>query len=116
MKLIIVFTLENVLKPLIYRLLPEPSEWWTDQPDKPVSIRYDTSPATSEVPETVLQLFQRTVASHGDHYATGVKRQGEWRMATYQQYFEQCCTAAKAFIEVRERWRREGAEGLGEGK
>jgi long-chain-fatty-acid--CoA ligase ACSBG len=82
------------------RLLPEPSEWWTDQPDKPVSIRYDTSPATSEVPETVLQLFQRTVASHGDHYATGVKRQGEWRMATYQQYFEQCCTAAKAFIEL----------------
>ena len=50
------------------------------------------------------------MASYGGKYALGVKRQGEWQMCTYKLYFEQCCTTAKAFIEVRGRGRR-GREG-----
>lgn len=76
------------------------SEWWTDKPDKPVSIRYGTSPVTSEPPETVLQLFQKTVSSHGNHHALGVKRQGKWNMCSYRLYYEQCSTVAKAFIQL----------------
>ena len=87
---------------------PTKSEWWTDQPDKPVRIRYGTSPVTSEPPETVLQLFERIVGSHGDHHALGVKRQGEWKMCSYKFYYEQACTAAKAFIEVGKEGGREG--------
>ena len=86
------------------------SEWWTDKPDKPVRIRFGSSPASLETAETVLQLFERIVGSHGEHFALAVKRLGEWKTWSYRQYFEQCCTAAKAFVEVRGRGRGRGGE------
>ena len=90
------------------------SEWWTDRPDKPVQIRFGEKHPTSEPSETVSQLFERVVGSHGEHPALAVKRAGEWRQWNYREYYDNCRTAAKAFIKVR--MRRRGREVRGRGR
>ena len=47
-----------------------------------------------------IQVFLATVTAHKDSPALKVKRTKGWATWTYNQYYNDCSTAAKAFIKL----------------
>ncbi|XP_033749841.1 long-chain-fatty-acid--CoA ligase ACSBG2-like isoform X2 [Pecten maximus] len=74
---------------------------WTTKRFEPVKLRmgtgrgYDTQP-----PMTVPSAFERTVQKMPNQPALGVKRGGQWKKWTYQQYYSDVQRAAKSFIKL----------------
>ena len=79
---------------------PLSSPFWSCDPSVGVTLRIGSSGAVAETPETILDVFHRTLGENGDKLALSVKRAGRWKQWTYQQYYEDCITVAKAFIKV----------------
>ncbi|XP_063051685.1 long-chain-fatty-acid--CoA ligase ACSBG2-like [Engraulis encrasicolus] len=73
---------------------------WTTERDKPVKLRMAESGPGSETPITIHQMFEATVAFHGEHPALRWKEEGKWNMLTYKEYYLQCRTAAKGFLKL----------------
>ena len=65
-----------------------------------MKLRLGESGAASEKPRTIMELFQATLERHENQPALAVKRVGEWLFWTYEDYYRDCFTAAKGFIEV----------------
>lgn len=74
--------------------------YWTTDPAKEVKLRMEDKGAASEVPYTIIDMFRNTVDKFGDKPAINIKRMGVWHHWTYEKYFNNCQTLAKAFIEV----------------
>ena len=76
------------------------SSFWSCDPSVGVSLRLGTSGPASEQPVSIIEMLQKTVESYGHCLALSVKRRGEWRQWNYEEYYQDCVTAAKAFIKV----------------
>lgn len=76
------------------------SSFWTTDPSQRVKLRLGENNAALEKPQTLIELFLSTLEHFGNHRALAVKRVGEWRFWTYEDYYRDCITAAKGFIAV----------------
>ena len=65
-----------------------------------MKLRLEESGVAAEKPRTIMELFQTTLELYGSHPALAVKRGGTWLSWTYKDYYDDCLTAAKGFIEV----------------
>ena len=74
--------------------------YWTTDPSKEVKLRVEDKGAASETPYTIIDMFQKAVDKFGNKPAISVKKMGAWQHWTYEKYFDNCRTLAKAFIEV----------------
>ncbi|XP_060075847.1 long-chain-fatty-acid--CoA ligase ACSBG2-like [Ylistrum balloti] len=73
---------------------------WTSDPSTPVILRMGDTPPYSNTPITTISVFENTVKKLPNGIAITVKRNGEWVKWTYQQYYDEVKTAAKAFIKL----------------
>ncbi|XP_063685057.1 long-chain-fatty-acid--CoA ligase ACSBG2-like isoform X2 [Bolinopsis microptera] len=76
------------------------SKHWTADPDGEVQIKKTLSGPSSVPPRTIHDVFLATVTAHKDSPALKVKRTKGWATWTYNQYYNDCSTAAKAFIKL----------------
>ena len=77
-----------------------PHGYWTTDPSKEVKLRVEDKGTGSETPCTIIDMFQKAVEKFGSKPAISVKKMGTWNHWTYEKYFDNCKTLAKAFIEV----------------
>ena len=77
-----------------------PHGYWTTDPSKEVTLRVEDKGAASETPCTIIAMFQKAVEKFGSKPAISVKKMNTWNHWTYEKYFDNCKTLAKAFIEV----------------
>ncbi|XP_041643923.1 long-chain-fatty-acid--CoA ligase ACSBG2-like [Cheilinus undulatus] len=75
-------------------------ELWSTSREKAVKLRMEESGPGSETPITIHEMFKKTVDTFGDHSALAFKKEGQWEMVTWKQYYEQCRTAAKSFMKL----------------
>lgn len=74
---------------------------WTTKPFEPVKLRMGTGKGIDSAPPiTIPTAFERTVQKLPNHTALGVKRGGQWKRWTYQQYYTDVQRAAKSFIKL----------------
>lgn len=74
--------------------------YWTSDPSKEVELRMENEGVASEKPFTIIDMFRKAVDKCGDKPAISVKKMETWHHWTYERYFNNCQTLAKAFIEV----------------
>ena len=79
---------------------PISSTFWSCDPSIGVTIQVGASGAAAEAPETVLDIFHRTLMENGNSLALAVKRAGQWCHWNYLDYYDECIKVAKAFIKV----------------
>lgn len=73
----------------------------TTRPDGVVDIRkYPEDPLAQEKVVSVPGMLMNAAQRFPDKMAMAVKRNGEWKEWTYQQYLDQSRTVAKAFIKL----------------
>lgn len=75
-------------------------DYWTTDPSKEVKLRMEDKGAASEAPFTIIDMFRKAVDSFGNKPAITVKKIDTWHHWTYEKYFDNCQTLAKAYIEV----------------
>ncbi|XP_053727007.1 long-chain-fatty-acid--CoA ligase ACSBG2-like isoform X3 [Synchiropus splendidus] len=86
---------------------------WSIKRDQAVRLRMEGSGAASETPITIAQMFQQTVEGFGDHPALGVKKEDQWQMVSWREYYSMCRMAAKSFLKLGlERFRGVGILGF----
>eukprot|EP01118_Nematostelium_gracile_P005033 TRINITY_DN1602_c0_g1_i1.p1 TRINITY_DN1602_c0_g1~~TRINITY_DN1602_c0_g1_i1.p1 ORF type:complete len:652 (+),score=230.05 TRINITY_DN1602_c0_g1_i1:66-2021(+) len=75
---------------------------WVTDPDaiRPIKYQEGEQGLANLKPTTVMEIFKGTVGRHGAKTALGVKRDGEWKTWTYQQYYDQTLAAAKSLIKL----------------
>ncbi|XP_021368611.1 long-chain-fatty-acid--CoA ligase ACSBG2-like [Mizuhopecten yessoensis] len=74
---------------------------WTTDRSEPVKLRMGTGKGPDTFPPiTVPTAFERTVQKMPNQPALGVKRDGQWKKWTYQQYYTDVQRAAKSFIKL----------------
>ncbi|XP_061409657.1 long-chain-fatty-acid--CoA ligase ACSBG2 isoform X2 [Lethenteron reissneri] len=81
-------------------LLAPAERMWTTERDGAVKLRTDASGTLSDTPETINQLFERTVKLYGDRKALASKEGNTWKILTYKEYYAQCRQAAKSFLKL----------------
>ena len=74
--------------------------YYSSDPAEGVDIAMGESGLAAEEPITVGEMMQRTVVRVPRHVALRYKAMGSWRDVTYREYYNQCVSAAKAFIKV----------------
>lgn len=79
----------------------DPNGYWITDPSKEVKLRVEEFGAAAEPPYTVLDMFRKAVEKFRDNPAIAIKKMGTWHHWTYEKYYSNCQTVAKAFIEVR---------------
>ncbi|HYN23284.1 MAG TPA: AMP-binding protein [Thermoanaerobaculia bacterium] len=52
------------------------------------------------MPETVIEVLQRTASAHADRPAMRVKRDGQWQITTWKDYGDQALLAARGFLHL----------------
>lgn len=80
-------------------MAPAEREWATDR-DEAVCLRMSTSGQGALRPVSVVSAFRDTVKNYPNHNALGAKVNGEWKMWTFKQYYEDVWQAAKALIHL----------------
>ena len=88
----------NAIKEEIFS---DPNGYWVSDPSMEVKLRTEEEGAAAEPPYTVLDLFRNTVEKYKNNPAIAIKKMGTWHHWTYEKYYSNCQTVAKAFIEVR---------------
>jgi len=75
---------------------------WITEPHEERPIRWKEGEAgiANTKPITVMEVFKATTDKFGTKTALGVKRDGEWKTWTFQQYYDQTKIAAKALIKI----------------
>eukprot|EP01147_Barroeca_monosierra_P001925 gene1925-5014_t len=69
-------------------------------PDGTVDLKITPDGPASAKPITVMERFKKTVSSSPEHPALCVQRDSVWQQWTWQEYYEDTKTAAKAFINL----------------
>ena len=77
------------------------NSYWVTDPSKEVKLRMGEEGTAAEPPYTVLDMFRKTVEKYRKNPAIAIKKMGTWHHWTYDKYYNNCQTVAKAFIEVR---------------
>ena len=74
----------------------------TSDPSEGIDIAMGESGLAAEEPITVGEMVQRTVVRVPHHVALRYKvgQGGGWRDVSYMEYYQQCISAAKAFLKV----------------
>ena len=52
------------------------------------------------MPETIMQVLERTAREHADRPAMRVKQGGQWKTTTWKEYRDQAYLAARGFIQL----------------
>lgn len=86
--------------PNLATTLAPADELWSCTRDKAVRLRMEGSGSASDTPITTHQMFLETVEKYGDHPALASKKEGQWEITTWRQYYEQCRAAAKSFLKL----------------
>ena len=79
---------------------------WTTEPDGYLEPRLGSEGIAALKPETVLQVFQRTVEKFGDKGAMYLKRPvngvvpEDWKVWTWNDYHHDCRSFAKSLIHL----------------
>ncbi|XP_065901711.1 long-chain-fatty-acid--CoA ligase ACSBG2-like isoform X2 [Dysidea avara] len=73
---------------------------WTTEPDGEVNVKTMLSGPASASPTTVSAVFKKTSQRLADHPALRVKRNGEWKTWTWQDYYGDVARAAKSLIKL----------------
>eukprot|EP01135_Chromosphaera_perkinsii_P003653 Nk52_evm32s250 gene=Nk52_evmTU32s250 len=76
------------------------SQLWTTKADGEVKLRMTESGAGADTPKTVIEVFRKTVDRFPDNDALRVERNGEWQTWSYQRYWDESKSCAKAMIKV----------------
>lgn len=71
---------------------------WTTDINVELPIRIGSTIHDGIPAITVIQAFQERVKKHPNALALAVKREGKWIKWTWRQYYNDCCTFAKALI------------------
>ncbi|KAI1891619.1 hypothetical protein AGOR_G00145650 [Albula goreensis] len=73
---------------------------WTSRREGEVKLRMSESGPASEPPITIHQMFISAVERFGKYTALGWKEGEQWRTLNYEDYYQQCRTAAKSFLKL----------------
>lgn len=76
------------------------TELWTTDIDGRVRLRLESMGPASVKPTTIMTVLKNTVQKLPNGIALGVKRDGQWKKWTYQQYHDESVKAAKSFIKL----------------
>ena len=82
------------------------TKYWTTEPDGYLEPRLGSRGIAATKPETVLQVFQRTVEKFGDKGAMYLKRPvngvipEDWKVWTWNDYYRDCSRFAKSLIHL----------------
>eukprot|EP00388_Colpodella_angusta_P005123 GDKJ01016081.1.p1 GENE.GDKJ01016081.1~~GDKJ01016081.1.p1 ORF type:complete len:711 (-),score=167.47 GDKJ01016081.1:1258-3390(-) len=71
---------------------------WTSEIDVELPIRVGTGRYDGLRPRTVIEMFHDRLRKHPNAIALSVKRNGKWIRWTWRQYYNDCCTYAKALM------------------
>jgi len=74
---------------------------WATTPDANLEIRFNSSKFGSLPARTIPDVFQETVRNHGNEgalYYKSSKEETQWKIWTYQQYYDDCVRFAKSLI------------------
>lgn len=66
----------------------------------PVKLRMEESGPGSVEPVLVQTMLKRAVEENAHHYAVSIKRDGEWKNWTYEQYYQDLLVVGKAFLAL----------------
>lgn len=72
----------------------------TSEAHEPVQLQITEEGPASEKPVSVHTLLKEIATQHSKHPALAIKRDGAWKFWTYEQYFNDARTVAKAFIRL----------------
>ncbi|XP_048454796.1 long-chain-fatty-acid--CoA ligase ACSBG2-like isoform X2 [Rhincodon typus] len=73
---------------------------WTTSRDDAVQLRMEKTCCGAESPLTIAQMFNQSVASHGNRIALAFSLRNHWETLTYSQYYKECRKAAKSFLKL----------------
>ncbi|XP_043832340.1 long-chain-fatty-acid--CoA ligase ACSBG2-like isoform X1 [Dromiciops gliroides] len=73
---------------------------WTVRRDGEVQLRMEKFGFGSELPMTVHQFMRDSVIKYGGYMALGTKKEKEWHMLSYREYYNECWRAAKSFLKL----------------
>lgn len=76
------------------------SEYHTWNVNEEVKVRVGTEGMASLEPKTLIQKFEETLKLNGNSTAMHVKRDGEWKTLTYQEYYDKCKSFGKSLIKI----------------
>ena len=65
-----------------------------------IALQMTETGLSSETPTSVYSMLERAALEYPNAKALTVKRDGQWKSYTYKRYFDQSCTAARAFIKL----------------
>lgn len=83
------------------------SQHWVSEPNGYLEPKVENSGYGSVKPRTVIEVFQDTVAKHGDEKAMALKRPvngvipSEWQYWTWKQYWDDCVSFAKSLLYLK---------------
>ncbi|KAF0684565.1 Aste57867_23483 [Aphanomyces stellatus] len=81
--------------------MSSPTDYVTWERDGEVKIRMGAEDTTAgRPPTTVIELFQNTVSKYGNEGALYSKKDGEWTILTWSQYYAKCAAFAKSLIAI----------------
>ncbi|KAG7488140.1 hypothetical protein MATL_G00030480 [Megalops atlanticus] len=90
----------NAPRPSSLALATSELQLWTSRGDGEVKLRLSESGPAAEPPVTVHQMFMSAVERYPKHTALGWKEGEQWKTLTYEEYYQQCRTAAKSFLKL----------------
>lgn len=74
---------------------------WVTEGDAALPIKYGQAGISSVEPVTVMDMFKQAVDRSGDKPALRFETSpGEWKQWTWSEYYNECTTAARAFIQL----------------
>ncbi|XP_048402326.1 long-chain-fatty-acid--CoA ligase ACSBG2-like isoform X2 [Stegostoma tigrinum] len=73
---------------------------WTTLRDGAVQLRMEETCCGAESPLTIAQMFNQSVANHGNRVALSFLLRNHWETLTYSQYYKECRKAAKSFLKL----------------
>ncbi|XP_036377355.1 long-chain-fatty-acid--CoA ligase ACSBG2 [Megalops cyprinoides] len=90
----------NAQRPSSLALATSELQLWTSRGDGEVKLRLSESGPAAEPAVTVHQMFMSAVERFPKHTALGWKEGEQWKTLNYEQYYQQCRTAAKSFLKL----------------
>ncbi|KAM5232333.1 long-chain-fatty-acid--CoA ligase ACSBG2-like [Hipposideros larvatus] len=80
--------------------MPLTSGLWTIHPHGEVLLRLSKHGPGHEAPITIPEFFRESANRFGTYPALASKKRGQWEVLNFNQYYEACWRAARAFIKL----------------
>ncbi|EGR28339.1 hypothetical protein IMG5_177990 [Ichthyophthirius multifiliis] len=80
---------------------PQKNINWTTDYTLEMPIRMKKKGPGSEIPQTLIEIFENTLKQIPEKPALSVKKDGKWKTLTFKQYYEAAKTFGKALISLK---------------